>query len=418
MKRSPFIPLLLILLVGTLIGGILVWQHAALFTLIRWPWTAEVSGRAYLYYALKQPDGFVLARAPKGADGQPLAQPQKLQPFSDGFGLYPSDSISSMQLSPDGNYLAIDGLHGDGEQVWMYDTQNMSMSLLPASVSGNFLHWLPGGNGHAFLYRPMLPLGPDAPLDAGTWNPGLWEVDAQTGSHQNIDLGIPSADLIDATPSPAGTRIVYSTTSGLGTGSTTFVMNRDGSNRAQLFNLKNTHQSVAGLFTWSPDGSHIAYERLADSTTPFLAAGLWVMDTRGGQQQHVADADGGHGFLPVWSPDSKRLAFVARTNGADAHADNEQQALHSAIRVVDLATLQVQQVGSEAQTQHPINVNPVWVAHGTQVTFTALNPINRDLGGTQRYWSAMVVPATNPDSQKQAHIVPLTPDISHVIAVG
>jgi hypothetical protein len=417
MKQSPFIPLLLVLLVGTLIGGAFVWQHAALFAPIRWPWMPGGPGRAYLYYALKQPDGFVLARAPKGADGQPLAQPQTLLHFRDGFGRFPSDAISSIQLSPDGNYLAIDGMHGDGEQVWMYDTQNMSLSLLPASVSGNFLHWVPGADGHTFLYRPMFPFGPDAPLDNGTWKPGLWIVDASTGSHQNINIGGSSANLVDAASSPDGTHIVYSTTTGLGMGSTAFVMNRDGSNRAQLFNLRDTQQSIAGLFTWSPDGSRMAYERLADSATPFLAAGLWVMDTQGGQQ-HVTDADGGHGFMPVWSPDSKRLAFVARTNGDDLHADNDEQALHSAIDVVDLATLQVQQVGSEEQTHLPLNVNPVWVAHGTQITFTALNPVNRDLGGTQRYWSATIPPEMSPNEQSQARIVPLSPGISHVIAGG
>jgi WD40 repeat protein len=418
MKRAPFIPLFLILLIVTIVGGAFVWQHAALFAFIRWPWTSGDSGRAYLYYALKQPDGFVLARAPKGADGQPLAQPQTLQHFGDGFGLLPSDSISSIQLSPDGNYLAIDGLHGDSEQVWMYDIRNMSMSFLPASVSGNFLHWISGGNGHAFLYRPMLPLGPDVPMDADIWNPGLWVVDAQTGSHKNIDISESSADIIDAASSPDGTHIVYSTTTGLGMGSTTFVMNKDGSNRAQLLNLKDTQQSIAGLFTWSPDGARIAYERLADSATPFLAAGLWVMDTQGGQQQHVADTDGGHGFMPVWSPDSKKLAFVTRTNGNDTHADDNEQALHSAIAMVDLATLYVQQVGSEEQTHLPININPVWASYGTQITFTALNPVNRDLGGTQHYWSATITPTSNPNDRKQARIVPLSPDIAHVIAAG
>jgi dipeptidyl aminopeptidase/acylaminoacyl peptidase len=418
MKRSLFIPLLLLLLVGTLVGGVFTWQHAALFTLMRWPWASGVSSNAYLYYALKLPDGFVLARAPKGADGQPLAQPQTLLPIGDGFGLLPSDSISSIQLSPDGNYLAIDGIHGDDEQVWMYNTQNSSVSFSPTSVSGNFLHWIPGGNGHTFLYRPMLPAGADAPMDGGIWNPGLWLVDASTDTHQNIDIGESSADLIDAVSSPDGRRIVYSTTSGLGMGSTTFVMNRDGSARTQLFSLKNTQQAVAGLFTWSPDGTRIAYERMADSATPFLAAGLWTMNIQGEQQQHVADADGGHGYMPVWSPNSKKLAFVERTNNNDPHADNNDQALQSAICVVDLATLQVQQLASKEQTNLPININPVWVAHGTRVTFTALNPVNRDLGSTQHYWSAMVTPSTKLDEQKQARIASLSPGILHVIAAG
>jgi Tol biopolymer transport system component len=263
----------------------------------------------------------------------------------------------------------------------------------------------------------MLPFGPNAPMDNGTWNPGLWVVDAASGTHQNIDIGVSSADLIDAAPSPDGTRIVYATTDGLGTGSTTYVMNRDGSDRVQLFDLQHTLQAVAGLFVWSPDGTRIAYERMADSATPFLAAGLWIMDTHGGQQQYIADADGGHGYVPIWSPDGKKLAFVERTNSSDTLANTDEQALQSAICVVDLASLHVQQIASEEQTDLPININPVWTTHGTHVTFTALNPVNYDLGGTQRYWSAMISPAIHAGNQGQARVVPLSSDILHVVAV-
>jgi Tol biopolymer transport system component len=417
MKRSHFTPALLVLLVGTLAGSIFVWQHGALFALIRWPWMPAVSGRAYLYYALKQQDGFVLARAPKGPDGQPLAQPQTLLAFGNGFGLTPSDSVASLQLSPDGNYLAIDAIHEYGEQVFVYDIQNMRMSLAPDGVSGNFLHWLPGGNGHTFLYRPMMPLGPNAPLDGDTWNPGLWSVDAQSKSYQNIDIGESAANIIDAAPSPDGSKIVYSTTTGLGMGSTTFVMNRDGSDRAQLFSLKDAQRAVAGLFTWSSNGKRIAYERLADSETPFLVAGLWVMDQHGGQQVHVADTDGGHGYMPSWSPDGKQLAFVQRTNLDDQQADKNEQALRSAIGVVDLATLQVQQVAAEQQTGLPININPVWGTQGKQITFTALSPTNRDPGGTRRYWSASV-PSVAVGAEKQAHVTPLSMSITQVVAAS
>lgn len=70
---------------------------------------------AYLYYALKEPGGIMLARAPKGANNQPLSTPQPITLLGNGFGLSESDSVSSLQLSPDGNYLAIDGIsdHGD-----------------------------------------------------------------------------------------------------------------------------------------------------------------------------------------------------------------------------------------------------------------------------------------------------------------
>src|SRR5207253_5991533 len=95
---------------------------------------------AYIYFTLKQSTGFVLARAPKGSSGQPLGNPQPVAHFSNGFGLAESDSILGMQLSPDGRYLAIDGTGDHGEQVWIYDTQQMVIKLIPAYVLGNFLH--------------------------------------------------------------------------------------------------------------------------------------------------------------------------------------------------------------------------------------------------------------------------------------
>src|SRR5579863_1398861 len=230
---------------------------------------AQVDGGSYLYYTLKQSTDFVLARAAKGSNEQPLGVPQAVAQFGNGFGQLESDAVFSMQLSSDGGYLAIDGTSDHGEMVWVYNIQQNKLTLTPANVMGNFLHWLPGTASHAFLYRPMLPLGPDAPMDSNGWNPGLWIVDAATGAITNIDINMPSAFLVDAAPSPDGSRIVYSTSAGLGLGSDTWMMNSDGSHISHLFNIPGGARSIVGMFAWSPDGSTIAYERLSDSPTPF-----------------------------------------------------------------------------------------------------------------------------------------------------
>jgi len=373
--------------------------------------TSGNSNATYIYYTLKQSSGFVLARAPKGNNGQPLSTPQTVAQFSDGFGQLESDSVLSMQLSPDGRYLAIDGTRDHGEQVWVYATQQMSLKLLPPAVLGNFLNWIPGQGSHSFLYRPMLPLGPDAPMDGSSWNPGLWVVDAATGTHRNIDIAVPSAYLIDAAASPDGSHIVYSTTAGLGMGSDTWLMNSDGSSVTHLFRNTGTTQSIAALFKWSPDRKTIAYERLADSSTPFLPAGLWIMNAVGGQQMHLADADGGHGYAPAWSPDGRKIAFVMRTNTSDLLANMQMQALQSAIAVVDVPTSRSWVVASATQTGMQLNYNPVWSADSTSITFTASNPVNAVLGGSPRYWSARAL-----GSQMQPSVLPLTPSMSHVIA--
>jgi len=246
-------------------------------------------------------------------------------------------------------------------------------------------------------------------MDNGGWNPGLWEVDAATGEQINIDLLMPSAYLVDAAPSPDGSRIIYSTTAGLGMGSDTWLINRDGSGRTHLFSNPRGAQSIAGLFTWSPDSTTIAYERLSDSPTPFQPAGLWVMNNRGGQQRRLADTDGGHGYIPVWSPDGRKIAFVVRTNEGNRQADTQMSALQSAIAVVSIVGGQSWIVASANQTGMQINVNPSWTAASASITFTAIDPTN----AAPRYWSARVTrPQTRPS------VSPLTPAMSNVVAIG
>ncbi len=374
---------------------------------------SQQSPAAYVYSTLKLSARFVLARAPKGSNGQPLGAFQPVANFGDQFGLSESDSVLSMQLSPDGRYLAINASRDHGEQVWIFDTQQGKLSLLPANVLGNFLNWMPGGNGHTFLYRPMFPLGPNAPMTSTGWNPGLWEVDAATGAFKNIDIHMPSAFLVDAAASPNGSRIIYSTTAGLGMESDTWLMNSDGSNLTHLFTIPGGSQSIAAMFAWSPDGKSIAYELLSDSSTPFLPASLWVMSSNGTQQRYLAGADGGHGYRLAWSPDGSKIAFVERTNVTNRQADLQAQALQCAIAVVDVATARSWIVASPNQTGMQLNYNPSWAANSASITFIASNPVNLVIGGSPRYWSARVTTAP-----AQPSVQALTPVMQHVVAVG
>ncbi|HEV2472481.1 MAG TPA: hypothetical protein VGS41_07445, partial [Chthonomonadales bacterium] len=346
---------------------------------------------AFRYFVLKQASGFALARAAVGGIGQPLGAPQPVANFGNDFGQSESDAVFSMQLSPDGCYLAIDGASDHIEQVWVYDIRHAALALLPANVTGAFLNWLPGkGSGHAFLYRPMLPLGPGAPLVNGAWNPGLWIVDAATGQYRNIDIHMSSAFLVDAAASPDGTHIVYSISFGLGLGSDIWLMNGDGSHQTHLFSLAGGGQSIAGMFTWSPDGSQIAYEQLSDSSVPFQPAGLWIMNSSGAASRQVARTDGGHGYRPTWSPDSRYIAYIARTNDGDRMADYNAQSLQCGIALVDVSSGSSSLVATPALTGMQINDHPEWISNGTgtmSITFTAYNPFNLAIGGSARYWS-------------------------------
>ncbi len=118
------------------------------------------AAQAYLYYVLKDSRGFVIARAPEGSAHQPLSAPQAIVPIGSGFGTSTADAVLSLQLSPDGRYLAIDGTRPDVEWVWVFDTRQSKINLLPSDAQGNFLRWLPAGNGHTFLYGPVFSRWP------------------------------------------------------------------------------------------------------------------------------------------------------------------------------------------------------------------------------------------------------------------
>ncbi len=369
-----------------------------------------LQGGPYLYYVLKRPEGFVLARARAGSDHQPLETPRVVASFGDAFGQTTADAIVSLQVSPDGHYMAIDGSRSDGEFVWIFDTQRLLLTLQPASAGGTFLHWLPGSS-ETFLFRPMFPRGPNAPLNGGIWNPGLWEVNALTGAITNIDIHVPSAWLVDAVPSPDGSQIIYSTSAGLGMGSDIWRIDIHSGRQVHLLRLSGDAHSVAGLFTWSPGGQTVAYERLADSPTPFLPAGLWLMNPQGGAQRFLAQADGGHGFALSWSPDGQKIAFVARTNLSESTADQSTQSLKSAIEAIDVSSQRARMVAGPAQTGLQINADPTWDATSSRITFAAFNPLNPELGGTVSYWTASANPATIAPSATR-----LSPPITHVAA--
>jgi len=371
--------------------------------------TPTPSSSPFLYFVLKQNNGFVLARAHADTNNQPTGTPQTLALFDDAFGQSPADTVISLQISPGGRFLAIDGSHSDCELLWIFNTQNLKLSREPANVSGTFLHWLPDANG-LFLYRPILPLG----LDTTDWKPGLWLGNAETDTFTNIAIPVPSTSLVDAIGSPDDSQILFSTSGGLGLGSDIWTVDLDGLNLDHLLSLAdNAAQSVAGMFTWSPDGQSIAYERLDDSPTPFLPAGLWIMDRKGGHQRFLAQADGGHGFLLRWSPDSQKIAFVTRTNLRASLADQSIQALQSAVDVVNVASGRVWSVASPLETGVQINANPTWNASSTQITFAAFNPLNPDIGGNVRYWSVQA-------NQTSLHpsAVQVSPTIAHVVALG
>jgi|GEM_PF-4699763 len=220
-------------------------------------------------------------------------------------------------LSPDRRYVALNAHMGPMTVVWtidLKDRSNPSMVRLTGEGFGRFLGWHPDSRHALYLAYDLM-----------VSDPGLWLVDVADGSHRRIDVPnlLTPQNLTAAAMSPDGTTIVYATTQGMGTGSEIWKIE----NEKEHQRIWGDDLTVIGHMSYSPDGQSIAFANLLDSPVPFANAGLWKMDTRTDEATFLTTMDGGHGQLPLWSPDSTELYFIKRDNANDTKADYESVAL-------------------------------------------------------------------------------------------
>jgi dipeptidyl aminopeptidase/acylaminoacyl peptidase len=88
-----------------------------------------------------------------------------------------------------------------------------------------------------------------------------------------------------------------------------YVMDADGTNVERLTD------DPAGEFmpTWSPDGSRIAFVREGDPASGTYE-GIYTMAPDGADVRRVSSSSGGSDFWPSWSPDGSKLVFAAIRN--------------------------------------------------------------------------------------------------------
>jgi Tol biopolymer transport system component len=139
--------------------------------------------------------------------------------------------------------------------------------------------------------------------------------------------------------SPDGTKILFSSTRydpsigqctpgdphEFGCPTDIYVMGADGSNVTRL-----TDDPLPEFMpVWSPDGSRIAFVREADPV-PAAFTGIYTMNPDGSDVKRLSSSDGGSDFWPSWSPDGAQIVFAAIRREdwgiwtVDANGSNEQ----------------------------------------------------------------------------------------------
>jgi len=112
--------------------------------------------------------------------------------------------------------------------------------------------------------------------------------------------------------SPDGTKIAFiKSDSGI---ENLYVMNADGSGIVNVTGTANT-QSIDIRFTWSPDGSKIAYTKVITTESPggpISTSRIFTTTIDGSVQNDLtADTEGPHVYGPSWSPDGSKIVYTS-----------------------------------------------------------------------------------------------------------
>ncbi|HEX2995739.1 MAG TPA: hypothetical protein VHP14_13020 [Anaerolineales bacterium] len=251
--------------------------------------------------------------------------------------------------SPAGRLFAIELSCPEGQKVLFLNVETHALTQPIVDADSHFLAWASEGKT-AYLRADSLG------------DPYIVRVSAN---------GVQGAVLIhgftyDLASSPDDGKFVFTFSRGLGQGSELWLATHDANVVKPLYSDRYNYISFA---RFSPDGSQIAFIKIPDTQTPFTVGELWVIGADGSNPHKLADADAGHGYAANWSPDGKRIAFVARENPEDEKADQSSVALISNIYTVD--------VGSRALTQVTDLTNdyvetPFWSPLGNTLTFTVV----------------------------------------------
>jgi hypothetical protein len=175
-----------------------------------------------------------------------------------------------------------------------------------AAVTPDGELWLLSGDGVDRMLRSF---------PGSTVRDPLWLSDG-TGVLVTVD-GMMTLVLVDGTlgpaplgiPSPDGSRVLFE----VDEGSALVVADADGSNQVELYDNSTLH-TPAGGYSWSMDGSFVAYEVHLDDHDPFF----YVSVTRPNgihELTHLAGMD------PVWSPSGSNFVYSADRDAAELTPD-------------------------------------------------------------------------------------------------
>jgi Tol biopolymer transport system component len=140
----------------------------------------------------------------------------------------------------------------------------------------------------------------------------------------------------------------------------------DGSKSIQLTNKQGPYADLAPC--WSPDGKKVAFLRFhitKSSTEESDEAGIYIINSSGGEPEILTSISGKYIFSPVWSPDGKMIAYFTK----------EKEAPHtSCMNVIDVGNGENRIVGNVPDVY--ANCELDWSPESKQIAFNIEYPEN------------------------------------------
>ena len=191
-------------------------------------------------------------------------------------------------------------------EIYVMDADGGNLRRLTNNPAGDHSpSWSPDGKRIVFLSDR----DGHVDLQHGAPHPDIYVMDAD-GSNQRNLTNNPHDDRSPSW-SPDGNRIAFM--SERDGDYDIYVMGADGTNQQNLSN----HPLGDRDPSWSPDGAHIVFSARRKGHFENEAAitnEIYVMDADGGNQRRLTD-NRNNDWEPSWSPDGKRIAFIADRKG-------------------------------------------------------------------------------------------------------
>ena len=272
--------------------------------------------------------------------------------------------IEGLYPSPDGKRVAIAWVYGEGGTfVSILNVNNGQLTPLfgeGAKIDQRvfFLDWSHDGND-------LLVLGG---IDNHDLKGSAWLIDVDTHKYSSVPIkqtNYDAREITSASFSPDGKAIAYARTSCYQCGSEVWRVALDKTDQQLLFKVPEFRVEDV---LWSPDGRYIAFTQWRESTeaSAFAIGELRVAEVGGNETRLISPALTGYSrSAPVWSPDSKQIAFVMND---ETKLSQRLDELYSNVYVAEVSSGSVRQLTQFNRAQ---TLAPLWSPDGSMIAFVS-----------------------------------------------